>query len=102
LPREQRILKFFVRELGPLVGTALHGVGLTPYGHLPPRLREVLVALLHGKSEKEIACDIGIRPTTVHDYVQALYLRFKVSSRAELMAWFLRRGWNDCAERLDE
>jgi DNA-binding CsgD family transcriptional regulator len=94
-PRERRIMKFFASELGPLLGTALHCVFLTPFGPLPPRLREVLLALLRGQSEKEIATHLGLSRATVHEYIQALYQRFKVSSRAELMAWFLRRAWNN-------
>ncbi len=96
--REKRILEFLSREIAPLIGTALHCVGLTPFDPLPRRLREVLRALLRGLSEKEITSHLGLSRTTVHDYVQSLYRRFTVSSRAELMAWFLRQGWNDSAK----
>jgi DNA-binding CsgD family transcriptional regulator len=53
---------------------------------LPRRQREVLSALLVGSSVKEIASDLGISPYTVNDYIKALYRRYQVSSRGELLA----------------
>lgn len=53
---------------------------------LPRRQREVLMRLLTGSSVKEIAMDLGISPYTVNDYIKALYRRYQVSSRGELMA----------------
>jgi DNA-binding NarL/FixJ family response regulator len=58
---------------------------------LSPRLRQVLDGLLTGASEKEIADHLGISHHTAHQYVKALFRRFNVSSRAELMATVLRR-----------
>lgn len=59
---------------------------------LSPRLRQTLARLLEGKREKEVAGELGLSPTTVHDYVRALYRHFGVSSRAELSAHFLGLG----------
>jgi DNA-binding NarL/FixJ family response regulator len=53
---------------------------------LSPRKREVLGELLTGKSEKEIGMQLSISPHTVHVHVKALYKRYGVSSRAELMS----------------
>lgn len=53
---------------------------------LPRRQREVLAGLLAGSSVKEIASQLGISPYTVNDYIKALYRRYQVSSRGELMA----------------
>jgi DNA-binding NarL/FixJ family response regulator len=58
---------------------------------LSPRLRETLVLLLDGASEKEIAHSLEISRATAHEYVTALYRRFGVRSRAGIMAYFLRR-----------
>lgn len=58
-------------------------------GTLPPRLREVLGELLAGRSEKEIALQVGLSRHTVHDHVKRLYRRLDVSSRPELMALFV-------------
>lgn len=57
-----------------------------PPVRLPRRQREVLAGLLSGSSVKEIAVQLGISPYTVNDYVKAIYRRYKVSSRGELMA----------------
>ena len=53
---------------------------------LSPRLRQTLGCLLEGHSEKEIADRLGLSATTIHQYVTALYRRFGVQSRAQLMA----------------
>ncbi|MFO0759058.1 MAG: LuxR C-terminal-related transcriptional regulator [Byssovorax sp.] len=53
---------------------------------LRPRLRDTLRALVQGKSEKQIAADLGLSIHTVHEYVKALYRHFGVQSRGELLA----------------
>lgn len=66
-------------DAGPLAAVA----------ELPPRQRQTLALLLEGKREKEVASELALSPSTVHEYVRALYRRFGVSSRAELSAHFL-------------
>jgi DNA-binding NarL/FixJ family response regulator len=66
----------------------------TPEGFveaLSPQLRRTFEALLAGDSEKEAAIKLGLSRHTVHRYVTMLYRRLSVSSRAELMARFVRR-----------
>ena len=58
---------------------------------LSKRLNETLSLLLEGKSEKEAANQLGLSARTVHDYVTTLYQHFRVCSRAELLAYFIRR-----------
>lgn len=53
---------------------------------LAPRLRETLLGLVRGRSEKQLAADAGLSPHTVHDYVKALHRHFGVQSRSELLA----------------
>jgi DNA-binding CsgD family transcriptional regulator len=53
---------------------------------LPKRQREVLTLLSRGESNKEIARTLGISCHTVNDYTKALYRRFGVSGRNELLA----------------
>ena len=60
-----------------------------PREGLSPRLRAVLERLLEGHAEKQIAFDLELSPHTVHDYVKALYKKFGVASRAELLALVL-------------
>ena len=57
---------------------------------LPRRHLQTLQRLLEGDSEKEIAARLQVSPHTVHVYVKALYKRFQVSSRGELLARFVR------------
>ena len=61
---------------------------------LSPRQAETLNLLLQGQSEKQVARALGVSVHTVHVYVKALYRRFGVSSRAELLALHMRAGAN--------
>ena len=58
----------------------------TPPFHLSRRLLQTLALLLEGDAEKEVALKLGLSPHTVHVYVKALYRRFAVNSRGELLA----------------
>ena len=57
---------------------------------LSPRLRETLDCLLSGSSEKSIAEQLSLSPHTVHGYVKLIYRHFKVKSRAQLLAQWVR------------
>jgi DNA-binding NarL/FixJ family response regulator len=57
---------------------------------LSPRLRETLDCLLSGSSEKSIAEQLTLSPHTVHGYVKLIYRHFKVKSRAQLLAQWVR------------
>jgi two-component system nitrate/nitrite response regulator NarL len=57
-------------------------------------MRQTLALLLAGDSEKQIAHRLGLSQHTVHVYVKALYRRYDVSSRGELLA-----RWVPKAER---
>jgi DNA-binding CsgD family transcriptional regulator len=56
---------------------------------LSRRQNDTLQLLRTGASEKQIAAALGLSPHTVHEHVTAVYRRFGVKSRAELMARFL-------------
>ncbi|MBI1337850.1 MAG: hypothetical protein GC164_12940 [Phycisphaera sp.] len=58
---------------------------------LSPRHQTVLNCLIAGDSEKQVAYRLGISQHTVHNYVKAIYKHFEVSSRAELLARFIRQ-----------
>lgn len=97
-PGEVRLVEFFHGELGRLVGRQLvSGTEPSPET-LSPRLRQTLACLVEGDSEKQAAARLGLSPTTVHEYVTALYRRFGVQSRGQLLAYVLRRSgrgeWN--------
>jgi DNA-binding CsgD family transcriptional regulator len=91
-PRELRLLKFFHGELGALVGRALVSAAEPSPEKLSPRLRQTLACLLEGDSEKHVAARLGLSQATTHQYVTALYRRFGVRSRAQLLAHALRRA----------
>jgi len=78
-------------ELTSMIGGPLASTLQATPALLPPRRREALEFLLAGMSEKQVADAMGIRVTTAHEHVQAVYKHFGVSSRAELMAQFVRR-----------
>jgi DNA-binding CsgD family transcriptional regulator len=89
--RGRRLVHLAQQELGPLLGTALAVAGEPGWSALPPRWRQALDCLLDGDSEKQAALRLGISRTTLHEYVGGLYRHFGVSSRGELLAFFLRR-----------
>ena len=89
---ERRLVRLFHTELARHFGSALTTlVDPSPAG-LTPRLRDTLRCLLEGDSEKHAALRLGLSTFTIHEYVKALYRHFHVSSRPELMAYFLRRS----------
>ena len=91
-PREVALLKLLHDEIGRLIGVRLATEHHLCRDGLSRRLNETLSLLLEGRSEKEVAKALGLGVRTVHDYVTMLYEHFEVSSRAELLAYFIRRS----------
>ena len=89
--REVALLKLLHDEIAPLVGVRLATEEHLCRDGLSKRLRETLELLLDGNSEKEAAREMDLSVKTVHEYVGMIYKHFQVSSRAELMAYFIRR-----------
>lgn len=88
--RDAKLLAFVQTELARHLGRSLAS-STDPFARLSPRLRQTLDCLLDGDGEKQTALRMGISPATVREYVQALYRLCNVTTRAELMAYFLRR-----------
>ncbi len=84
--RDRRLLHLFHEELMPHLDQELAPPGCDPVSSLSPRLRQILDCLLDGDSEKQVAARVGLTPRTVNQYIKSIYRRFRVSSRAELMA----------------
>jgi DNA-binding CsgD family transcriptional regulator len=59
---------------------------------LSTRQRQVLLRVMAGDSEKQIARLLSLSPHTVHDHMKQIYLRFGVNSRTELLAMFFGGG----------
>lgn len=89
--REVALLKLLHDEIAPLVGVRLATEEYLSRDRLSARLRQTLSLLLEGGSEKEVAAAMNLGTRTVHEYVTILYQHFEVTSRAELLAYFIRR-----------
>jgi DNA-binding CsgD family transcriptional regulator len=89
--RTKQQLELLHRLIAPLIGVELATENHRGMHGLSPQLRATLAQLLEGKTEKKIAASLGLRPATVHEYVGKLYRHFEVGTRAELMAYFIRR-----------
>ena len=88
--RDVALSKLLMGELGWLHATGRLDAPVAGTDKLPPRLKQVLQLILKGKPPKEIARTLGLSLATVRDYIKALYRRFGVNGRDELMAKFLR------------
>jgi DNA-binding CsgD family transcriptional regulator len=62
---------------------------------LPPRVRDVLRCLLEGDSDKQVAARLSISRYTVNQHVKAIFRHFRVTTRPELLARWVRRGWSN-------
>jgi DNA-binding CsgD family transcriptional regulator len=87
---DARVIHTIQLALAPHLGRSL-ATFRDPVSRLSPRLRQTFDRLLEGDGEKQAAAGLGVSLATVREYVQALYRLFGVSTRAELMAHFLRR-----------
>ncbi len=56
---------------------------------LPTHLRKVLLQLITGQSEKQIASTMDVSTNTTHQYITALYRLFGVRNRASLMSMWV-------------
>lgn len=80
-----RGLSWFHREI-----MLAHGL-LVAKSPLSPMERRVLSMLLTDRSEKLIASEIGVAPSTLHGYVRDILRKFGVSGRNGLIAVWLGR-----------
>ena len=63
-----------------------------PNSGLTAREREVLNLIVKGRSNKEIATDLGITESTVKCHVSVILMRLNVSDRTQAVVTALRRG----------
>lgn len=69
-------------KLGELTCVYLWPAG--PLDRLTPREREVVYAVAHGLSFKQVARNIGVAPSTVANHLYRVYQKLGLSSRSEL------------------
>ena len=62
-----------------------------PDSELSPREQEVLQLLVNGKSNKEIASELGITNATVKCHVSTILMRLNVSDRTQAVVAALQR-----------
>lgn len=89
--REVALLKLLHDQIAPLIGVRLATEAHLSRDGLSTRLRQTLSLLLEGLGEKQVAYRLNLGHRTVHEYVTMIYKHFQVSSRAELLAYFIRR-----------
>ncbi|MDR3773075.1 MAG: response regulator transcription factor [Terracidiphilus sp.] len=63
-----------------------------PNSDLSAREREVLGLIVRGRSNKEIATELGITESTVKCHVSVILMRLNVSDRTQAVVTALRRG----------
>ncbi|SPE22827.1 Two component transcriptional regulator, LuxR family [Candidatus Sulfotelmatomonas gaucii] len=78
------------RFLPQPVSRALHS--RIPNSDLSIREREVLELIVRGRSNKEIASDLGITESTVKCHVSVILMRLNVSDRTQAVVTALQRG----------
>ncbi len=71
----------------------------SPWKPLTARERDVLAALMRGRSNDEIAADLGISRKTVEAYLSRLFARAGALSRTELAIRAERERWLDMPPR---
>ena len=57
---------------------------------LPPRQQQVIRLLLDGRSDRQIADEIGLAVPTVRSHLGRIYAKFSVQDRTELVIYVFR------------
>jgi DNA-binding CsgD family transcriptional regulator len=89
--RDCQLLDFLHHELVPMFRSRLASESDYSLQGLSPRRREILKLATAGLTEKQIADRLELRPTTVNEALQSIYSHFGVHTRAQLMAYLLKR-----------
>ena len=91
--REKAIVAELTALLTPMAGGPLARFADPSPLDLAPRPRAVLACLLEGDGDKQIAARLRLSVHTVNQYTQVILRHFGTSSRQELLARWVRRGW---------
>jgi DNA-binding CsgD family transcriptional regulator len=91
--RQRALVRAAVTALAPLVGARLARFREPSPAALAPRVRQTLTCLLEGDADKQAAARLGLTRHTVNQYVKQIYRHYGVTSRPELLALWVRRGW---------
>lgn len=63
-----------------------------PLSRLSPRETEVLALVVEGRTSREIAATIGIKPSSVHTYRSRVMAKLETQSIAHLVRLAIRKG----------
>ncbi len=63
-----------------------------PLNQLSPREREVLKLVVDGRTSKEIAATLGVKPASVHTYRSRIMAKLEISDIASLVRLAIRHG----------
>jgi DNA-binding NarL/FixJ family response regulator len=72
-----------------------HGARMRPPGPpttITPRMREVLTLMSEGKTNREIAYELGLSPFTVRNYIERIFERLGALDRVQAVSKALRAG----------
>ena len=87
--REIQLAEGLMEEISPSIGSRLALSSMPSVCDLSRRKRQVMLHLLSGLSEKQIAAQMNVSRNTVHEYITAIYRHYKVNDRAELLSRFI-------------
>jgi NarL family two-component system response regulator LiaR len=93
---EPRIAARLVREVRQAA------VGRRPLDHLSPREREVLTALAHGRSNRQIARTLAIGEETVKAHVSSILAKLHLADRTQAAIFGLQQRLVPLDQALDE
>ncbi|PWH11811.1 MAG: DNA-binding response regulator [Anaerolineae bacterium] len=65
----------------------------SPFHPLSDREMEVLELVVEGRSNKEIATQLGISHQTVKNHITSILRKFGVEDRTQAVVYALKRGW---------
>lgn len=77
-----------VGRIGPIIGETEDS-----FVPLSPREMEILEHVTHGRSNKEIAYELGISHQTVKNHMTAILRKLHVDDRTQAAVYALSRGW---------
>lgn len=89
--RDVKLIRLLRHEISSLIGTRLTTEAHHSIHGLQRRCRATLELLMRGASEKEVARELHRSVNTIHEHIMIIYRHFNVSSRAELLAYFIQR-----------
>jgi DNA-binding NarL/FixJ family response regulator len=68
----------------------VHTMAHTP--KLTDREREIVRGIAHGRTNREVATDLGISEQTVKNQLTVVYHKLRVKNRLELAVYAMRHG----------